>query len=906
MLPNHYVYFNQTSAEYAASKIYLHMRIKNFYFNLLAIVACTLLGLQANAQTYCNDFQGILNPTTTAQTVNSTGGYYDFAATSGCTYVFSHCSMGGSYTGDTYLRIHDGTSTLYASNDDFCSLGSQVTWTATVTATLRISLGTCCGGAIGSPISCSGGPTRVLAYWSTNCNPCAGVTAPVVPAVAAVCDSGSFVLTPTSSGTIHWFATSNTTGIPLATTTAFTTPIINSTTTYFAATFNAGSTCYSAATPVVCTVVPPPAVNLFSELTTFCNNESPVDLIAQPAGGVLTGTGAVAGQFDPAVAGAGMHLINYMVTDTNGCVNSDSLTMTVEAPVTDPTVMTCPGTPFQLTGLNANSVWFDAPTTNTPLDTGMTVTIDPITANTDFFYGNLQPLKQFSIDTIVDTVTIISDHNAFSGDDRGGIAVTPTHVYYVGDNTTARANAADLTGWVALPQRDGIFSDLQTGQLYTLWDSAGATDPQGTFTGSFEFSSIAPMNADLDIDTANAIHLSQVISAGNGADCGIFAGYGILIFWNALDLKYYKVELVSGTVSELGIGSLSANASENWAIWGVAEYIGDDYFVTYRAQGGNDIDRYDITNASTSTLKSFPNSINDLACFTFSPWNNNWYFHHEGSSTQFGGGSENVGFVASGFIFNPDAITLGCRTIVPVELLPVPNPNLGPDISVCSNENFELDPGTFSSYLWTTGETTQTISVDFTGIYGCTVSNAEGCTSYVEVMVTVNDIVDVDLGGDQTICDNQLFTLNAGNGYAAYEWNDMTTDPTLVVNGSTVGVGTHVFYVTATTDQGCTTTDTVTFTIDNCTGIDEKGGAALTVFPNPSNGLVYVDFGAAISEEVDLTVLDVSGKAVFNQVIGTTNQSRVELNLSDFPVGLYYINLVSAEATSTHKITLTK
>ncbi len=49
-----------------------------------------------------------------------------------------------------------------------------------------------------------------------------------------------------------------------------------------------------------------------------------------PSGGTYSGNGVSAGQFDPAVAGVGLHTLAYMYTDSNGCSASDSQTVFVD------------------------------------------------------------------------------------------------------------------------------------------------------------------------------------------------------------------------------------------------------------------------------------------------------------------------------------------------------------------------------------------------------------------------------------------------------------------------------------------------------------------------------------------------------------------------------------------------
>lgn len=60
----------------------------------------------------------------------------------------------------------------------------------------------------------------------------------------------------------------------------------------------------------------------------FCTTDACVNIVATPAGGVLSGTGVVAGQFCPATAGAGTWPITYTVTQ-GGCVFTATINVTV-------------------------------------------------------------------------------------------------------------------------------------------------------------------------------------------------------------------------------------------------------------------------------------------------------------------------------------------------------------------------------------------------------------------------------------------------------------------------------------------------------------------------------------------------------------------------------------------------
>jgi hypothetical protein len=63
----------------------------------------------------------------------------------------------------------------------------------------------------------------------------------------------------------------------------------------------------------------------FSDLQDLCVYNNAVVLSqGSPAGGSYIGTGVSGGNFDPAVAGTGTHVVTYEYTDGNGCLNSDT------------------------------------------------------------------------------------------------------------------------------------------------------------------------------------------------------------------------------------------------------------------------------------------------------------------------------------------------------------------------------------------------------------------------------------------------------------------------------------------------------------------------------------------------------------------------------------------------------
>ncbi len=121
------------------------------------------------------------------------------------------------------------------------------------------------------------------------------------------------------------------------------------------------------------------------------------------------------------------------------------------------------------------------------------------------------------------------------------------------------------------------------------------------------------------------------------------------------------------------------------------------------------------------------------------------------------------------------------------------------------------------TYLWSTGETTQTITVTSPAILSITNTDANGCTSMVETIV-VDNRPQLDLGPDVTICQNtNVPTLNASNPGATYAWTingtPSGTSRTQAVNTSAAGVFVYQVRVTDPITT-CFIDESKAFTID--------------------------------------------------------------------------------------------
>jgi hypothetical protein len=81
----------------------------------------------------------------------------------------------------------------------------------------------------------------------------------------------------------------------------------------------------------------------------------------------------------------------------------------------------------------------------------------------------------------------------------------------------------------------------------------------------------------------------------------------------------------------------------------------------------------------------------------------------------------------------------------------------------------------------------------------------------------------------------------------------------------------------------------------------------VSIYPNPSNGMVNINFNAIKQSEVEVKVYDLIGKTIFNQTVNfDSGLSSQTIDLTKFNEGIYLIELSSEEDTFTGKIIINK
>jgi gliding motility-associated-like protein len=138
------------------------------------------------------------------------------------------------------------------------------------------------------------------------------------------------------------------------------------------------------------------------------------------------------------------------------------------------------------------------------------------------------------------------------------------------------------------------------------------------------------------------------------------------------------------------------------------------------------------------------------------------------------------------------------------------------DSSLCAGDSAVLDPGfPGAPRLWSTGATSQSITVNSAGTYTCTLTDVSAaCSVDAVTTITVDPLPPVDLGPDSSLCIGQQYTLDAGNPGSAILWS------TGAVSQSITTGQPGMYSVSVTDQEGCIGRDSVLVTFDPLPVID--------------------------------------------------------------------------------------
>ena len=232
----------------------------------------------------------------------------------------------------------------------------------------------------------------------------------------------------------------------------------------------------------------------------------------------------------------------------------------------------------------------------------------------------------------------------------------------------------------------------------------------------------------------------------------------------------------------------------------------------------------------------------------------------------------------------------------------------GIDRSIELGESITLSANGGDSYSWSTGETTQSITVRPTKNTNYTVTAIKnGCIDTDNVIVTVEKkdynppLSEVSAGEDQTICIGESTELNASEG-DLYFWSTGEKSKMITVSPSRTTT-----YTLELVREGVSAKDTVTVVVENCDKTEDSlffNENSISIYPNPTDSFIIVDVNF-VNSDFDLQLINVNGSILQHEKVKPKDSTFTKkIDISTFATGVYFVRIFNSSQNVIKKIIL--
>ena len=205
----------------------------------------------------------------------------------------------------------------------------------------------------------------------------------------------------------------------------------------------------------------------------------------------------------------------------------------------------------------------------------------------------------------------------------------------------------------------------------------------------------------------------------------------------------------------------------------------------------------------------------------------------------------------------------GCDSTATLNLT-ITNPNSGAaSVTTCG------------SYTWSANNTTYNTG----GVYTSILTNMNGCDSTATLNLLINQAPSISVTQNGA----QLTSNQTG---AIYQWLDCDNNYA-EINGEndqsfTPGTGNYAVYITM---NGCS--DTSACYVVDFTGVDNISGKTLTIHPNPTNNMLYIN---GLNEMDGVKSMDIT--SALGALVTQFTEVTSEINVNELPAGSYFLNII--------------
>jgi len=303
---------------------------------------------------------------------------------------------------------------------------------------------------------------------------------------------------------------------------------------------------------------------------------------------------------------------------------------------------------------------------------------------------------------------------------------------------------------------DSVTLDAGAGFVAYSWNTTSTIQTITIFTSGDYVVTVTDANSCPAIDTATITFNSPDVDLGN--DAILCAGVSLILnAGNANNTYLWNDSSTNATLIVSQQGTYSVTAT----------------------------DANSCTDVDSVTLGYFPDAPVDLGPDTVTCNNRSISFNAGAGYTSYlwstGSAAQAISTALPGTYRVTATDVNNCPYSDTITLSDItPTVSIGGDRTICQGDTVVFDAGAgFTTYAWSNGLSTQSITVSTANVYTVTVTSTNACTTTDNVRVIVNSLPQPNLGSADSVCPGYI--IYPGN-FETYEWSDNSTDSILIVN----------------------------------------------------------------------------------------------------------------------------
>jgi hypothetical protein len=521
-----------------------------------------------------------------------------------------------------------------------------------------------------------------------------------------------------------------------------------------------------------------------------------------------------------------------LFVDVYGCMDSMAANYNSLANISDSSCIYCSDNGVSIDVTSCDSyLWMLTNTTFNSSGIYINILTDSLgCSTTDTLYLTINNSSAGSVD-----ITVCDD---FSWD---GVVYDSTGSY---TNTYFGANGCDslMTLNLTINNSSAGSVDITACDDFT-WDGV-VYDATGSYTNTY-----TDVNG---CDSLMTLNLTIVTGSTGSVDitaCDDFSWDGVVYDSTGSYTNTYtdvngcdSLMTLNLTINNSSAGSVDITACDDFTWDGIVYYSTGSYTNTY--VGANGCDSLMTLNLTINNSSAV--SVDITACDDFT-----W---------------DGVVYDSTGFYTNTYTNVNGCDSLMTLNLTIVTGSTGSVDITACDD------------FTW------DGVVYDSTGSYTNTYTDVNGCDSLMTLNLTINEGPVVEI-----IYNSFLGTLTANNiagSTPPYSWLWNTGESTQSISADTSVLS---YWCVVSDVNGCFS-DTSSFSIS--LGVDEVSDSRLLIYPNPTKGILNIEFDNIDNKISSLSIVDILGDIIYNENIDNkTFKYSTKIDLLKYANGIYFVKL---------------